>query len=121
MYVYDSNGTVVELGDVINAGGEGEVRAVVGDGATVAKLYREPTPERRAKIQNMVALHDKIMAVQAGVLRAVCWPRQALYADSEAAEFIGFLMRRAPGRARCWRDELEALPLSAGGHGVCRR
>lgn len=60
MYVYDSDGTVVELGDVINAGGEGEVRAVVGDGATVAKLYREPTPERRAKIQNMVALHDKI-------------------------------------------------------------
>lgn len=62
MYVYDSNGTVVELGDVINAGGEGEVRAVVGDGATAAKLYREPTPERRAKIQNMVALYDKIMA-----------------------------------------------------------
>lgn len=114
MYVYDSNGTVVELGDVINAGGEGEVRAVVGDGATAAKLYREPTPERRAKIQNMVALYDKIMAVQAGVLRAVCWPRQALYADSEAAEFIGFLMRRAPVGSVA-ASELYRYPRTAAG------
>ena len=114
MYAYDSNGTVVELGDVINAGGEGEVRAVVGDGATVAKLYREPTPERRAKIQNMVALHDKIMAVQAGVLRVVCWPRQALYADSEAAEFIGFLMRRAPVGSVA-ASELYRYPRAATG------
>lgn len=114
MYVYDSNGTVVELGDVINAGGEGEVRTVVGDGAAVAKLYRDPTSERRAKIQNMVALHDKIMAVQAGVLRAVCWPRQALYADSEAAEFMGFLMRRAPVGSVA-ASELYRYPRAATG------
>lgn len=112
MYVYDNDGNVVELGDVINAGGEGEVRAVIAGGATVAKLYRDPTPERHAKVRNMVALHDRIMAAQGGALRAVCWPRRALYADAGAADFIGFSMRRAPAGSVA-ASELYRYPKAA--------
>ena len=96
MELYDSNGNVARFGELISVGGEGEVRAAEQWDDVVVKLYRDPTPERRAKVESMAVLGNMIGRFGHGPLQHVCWPLCPVYADAHQKEFRGFCMKRAP-------------------------
>jgi DNA-binding helix-hairpin-helix protein with protein kinase domain len=79
-------GATVAIGAEIARGGEGAVHAVLGDPASVAKLYHH---DRRASGEAKVCA-----MVRAGTRVAnVTWPTDALY---DGTTFVGFLMPNLP-------------------------
>ena len=96
MELYDGAGNVARFGEVISAGGEGEVRASACWDDVVVKLYRDPSPERRAKVESLAVLGSMINTFGHGPLQHVCWPLCPVYADAHQEEFLGFCMKRAP-------------------------
>ena len=96
MELYDGAGNVARFGEVISAGGEGEVRASACWDDVVVKLYRDPLPERRAKVESLAVLGSMINTFGHGPLQHVCWPLCPVYADAHQEEFLGFCMKRAP-------------------------
>jgi TonB family protein len=75
----------------IGAGGEARVLRVPGEDGLVAKLYREPTLERAAKLARMI---EAPPALEGGA--ALAWPVELL-TDLNGGRFAGFLMPRAEG------------------------
>src|SRR5215210_8060282 len=75
----------------IGAGGEARVLRVPGEDGMVAKLYREPTIARAAKLARMM----EAPPVLAGGA-ALAWPVDLL-TDPNGGRFAGFLMPRAEG------------------------
>jgi len=75
----------------IGAGGEARVLRVPGEDGLVAKLYREPTLARAAKLARMI---EAPPALEGGA--AVAWPVDLL-TDPNGGRFAGFLMPRAEG------------------------
>ncbi|MEP9360398.1 hypothetical protein [Sphingomonas sp. KR3-1] len=75
----------------LGQGGEGRIHAVRGDRTRVIKLYADPRPERRAKVEAMLACPLATPAGSAGSA-GFAWP-QGIVTDSLGA-FRGFTMRR---------------------------
>src|SRR3954452_19416187 len=75
----------------VGAGGEARVLRVPGEDGLVAKLYREPTLARAAKLARMI---EAPPALEAGA--ALAWPVDLL-TDPNGGRFAGFLMPRAEG------------------------
>jgi TonB family protein len=75
----------------VGAGGEARVLRVPGEDGLVAKLYREPTIARAAKLARMI---EAPPALQGGA--ALAWPVDLL-TDPNGGRFAGFLMPRAEG------------------------
>jgi hypothetical protein len=73
----------------IGAGGEARVLGVPGDDTLVAKLYREPTLARAAKLARMMEAPPALAGA------ALAWPVDLLTATN--GRFAGFLMPRAEG------------------------
>src|SRR5687768_8896547 len=75
----------------IGAGGEAVVYRVPGDESLVAKLYREPTIARAAKLARMIEAPPALEGVA-----SLAWPVDLL-TYPESGRFAGFLMPRAEG------------------------
>ncbi|HEV7587931.1 MAG TPA: hypothetical protein VGO40_07340 [Longimicrobium sp.] len=73
----------------IGAGGEARVLRVPGDDTLVAKLYRDPTLGRAAKLARMMEAPPALAGA------ALAWPVDLLTAPN--GRFAGFLMPRAEG------------------------
>src|SRR3954451_11288407 len=109
-----SNGAPLALDPAleIGAGGEARVLRVPGEDGLVAKLYREPTLERAAKLARMAAAPPRLAgappwarahklprmpgAPPALAGAALAWPVDLL-TDLNGGRFAGFLMPRAEG------------------------
>ena len=73
----------------IGVGGEARVLGVPGDDTLVAKLYRDPTLARAAKLARMMEAPPALAGA------ALAWPVDLLTAPN--GRFAGFLMPRAEG------------------------
>lgn len=91
MRIVDSQGMVVSLSGVIGDGGEAEVWSIDGQSDLVAKIYRKPSSERKAKLQAMVAAPPMDPTAAQGH-RSLCWPTSLLF--DHQGTCVGFLMPR---------------------------
>jgi len=80
---------VPTLGRRLGAGGEAEVYEVRDRRQEAYKRYRQPTPERAAKLRVMVA-HPPAQAEEMGGHVAIAWPRTLSSADGRTID--GFVM-----------------------------
>jgi TonB family protein len=78
----------------LGAGGEARVFALPGDRERVAKIYREPSPERARKIARMIAHPPRLGPDPEAAVR-LAWPQEVVV-DAEGRS-VGFLMPRAEG------------------------
>jgi hypothetical protein len=75
----------------IGAGGEAEVYEVAGRADVVCKHFRQPTPERTAKLR--VMLEHPPEGTRSGGHVSVAWPVELVH-DGRSPHAIGFLMPR---------------------------
>ena len=91
---YDNQNHRVELGPLLasGAGGEGKVFKVVGQPASVAKIYHEPSiaANRENKLERMLTLPRPDP-------RTVAWPTATLH-QTQRGRLVGFLMPFLPGK-----------------------
>ncbi len=86
--LYDHTGRPVTLDRELAAGGEGVVSTVVGDPASLAKLYRKrPATSQADKLRWMVGAGSDALC------RVAAWP-SALLHDGPSGPVVGFLMPR---------------------------
>jgi hypothetical protein len=90
-----TKGNIVELRAEkrLGRGGEGEVLPVVHAPGLVAKVLKEPTPERRAKLEAMI--RNPLFGTPARPTAA--WPQDILFTAGRSRSFIGYLMPRVAG------------------------
>lgn len=84
------------LGPLIGHGGEANVYAAGKAGKWVAKLYHDPTPERAAKLRQMIANPPADPSSAAGHI-SIAWPAE-LITDTNR-QVAGFLMPAVDQRA----------------------
>lgn len=87
------SGRTIELvQQPLGRGGEGAVFPVVGKPKVVAKIFHQPTAERRAKLELMLARP----LTQTNGHAAAAWPTDLLFSAGRRSAFVGFLMPRLP-------------------------
>src|SRR6266446_3577299 len=84
------NGSSLRLDRELANGGEGKIYAINGNSHQVAKIYHQPTPEKAAKLQVMLANppHDPTRQQQGHI--SIAWPTERIL-DTQG-RCVGFLM-----------------------------
>lgn len=95
-YFCPNNGSSVAIspGPKLGGGGEGNIFAVRGMPASVAKILHNPSPEHRCKLEAMLA---NPCIGPAGANAGVAWPEGLLFADAIHQKLAGYLMPRVNG------------------------
>jgi len=88
------SGRACVLSDLVATGGEARVFAIPGDGSTVAKVYKAPTPDRARKLAVMLANPPEDPLAHQGRI-AVAWPQDLLL--DATGRVVGFTMPRVSG------------------------
>lgn len=91
MNLTDAAGRSVSLGSRLGRGGEAEVFPVTTDSTVVAKIYHNPSAERAAKLQVMLANPPSDPTAAQGHV-SICWPTGLLFDHRKVS--VGFLMHR---------------------------
>jgi len=84
------SGAPVTLNARLGSGGEADVYAVGGQANLVAKVYKNPSDLRTAKLKVMVA-NPPVDPTAANGHISICWPQTLLF---DGGECTGFLMHR---------------------------
>lgn len=87
MQIQNRQGEAFFLEKQVGSGGEAQIWGVRNQPHLVAKIYREPSPEREAKL---IAMLTNTPSAQ----QAVAWPTALLYQNRK---FAGFFMQRVDG------------------------
>ena len=87
MLIFEANGKPIPLGQKLGGGGENDVYHVSDQRQLAAKIYRNPSRYREAKLRAMISNPPTDPAV------SVCWPKSLLV--NQAGACAGFLMNRA--------------------------
>src|SRR2546421_3957219 len=83
------NGSFLQLGQELDAGGEGKIYSIIGEPRLVAKIYHKPTAERTAKLDVMLAHPPDDPTRRQGHI-SIAWPTERVL-DSQN-RCVGFLM-----------------------------
>ncbi len=83
------NGSLLQLGQELDAGGEGKIYSIIGEPRLVAKIYHKPTAERTAKLNVMLAHPPNDPTRRQGHI-SIAWPTERVL-DSQN-RCVGFLM-----------------------------
>jgi len=92
---------LINVGNIIASGGEGDICTVQDYTAKVAKLFRADTPVKKLqtlenKITYMAQLYDHIPSnVRNTVSAQITWPEAALFDNS--GKFRGYIMQKVSG------------------------
>jgi DNA-binding helix-hairpin-helix protein with protein kinase domain len=94
-----ASGTTIrvdEAGDLVQSGGEGSVYRLPPRTGLVAKLYHQPLPGRRRKLEVMLR-HPPSDPMTGKKHVSIAWPQDLVVSADRAAAFMGFLMPRIDG------------------------
>lgn len=88
--IHDSHGNLVQLGDAIGRGGEGQVFRITGRPDVVAKLFhRGVSQEKQTKLEAM------LKCATADLYKLTCWPCELL--RNKEHRVVGYVMPYASG------------------------
>jgi serine/threonine protein kinase len=115
-YVQRPSGTAVRLGQSLGSGGEADVFAVEDDDTLAVKLYKTDDPDRRSKVELMIARAPKTAE---GGHNSFAWPAATVF-DAQG-QFSAFVMPRLSPEANPLFRIYNARPRSAAAPGFTYR